>query len=184
MNKVFKYLRFKLGLTKKLNIQDFKYLHKLKSEENRTHVINFLKESLKIMEDFEMKFAFETALDAQETFDLMDTLNSSAVAVCYDTGNSAFFGHDIVTDIDKLSDHLVEVHIKDHKNTDDNGNPIKSYNSVALGTGDVDFETVFEVLKKKNFSGTYILQMARGTDHIGVAKTSRDFVQSFLKLMN
>ncbi|MBG26600.1 MULTISPECIES: hypothetical protein [Croceibacter] len=34
MNKVFKYLRFKLGLTKKLNIQDFKYLHKLKSEES------------------------------------------------------------------------------------------------------------------------------------------------------
>ena len=153
---------------------------KLRSKENRPHVVNFLKESLKIAEDYDMKFALETSLTAQEIFDLMETLKSPSIVVCYDTGNSAYFGHNIISDIEKLSDHLVEVHIKDHKNTDDKGTPITSYNSVALGTGDVDFKAVFNVLKKSDFDGTYILQMARGEDHIGIAKSSLNFVRSFL----
>ena len=74
---------------------------------------------------------------------------------------------------------MVEIHIKDHKNTDKEGTPINYFNSVSLGTGDVDFDVVFDISNKNDFTGTYILQMARGTDHIGVAKSSLDFVRSF-----
>ena len=152
----------------------------LRSKNNRPNVLKFLKKTIEIARDYEIKLALETSLNAKETLNLMETLNSDYVVVCYDTGNSAFFGHDILSDIQKLSQFLVEVHIKDHKNTNKNGEKITSYNSVKLGTGDVDFHSVFNILNKNNFSGSYILQMARDNDHIGVAKYSIDFVKKFI----
>jgi L-ribulose-5-phosphate 3-epimerase len=155
-------------------------VQRLKSEENMPHVLDFLRQTLEIAKDYEIKFALETSLNAEEIFDLMDELKSSSVVVCYDTGNSAFFGHDLYSDIEKLLPYMVEVHIKDHKNTDKEGAPINYFNSVPLGTGNVDFDVVFDILTKKDFIGTYILQMARGVDHIEVARSSLDYVRSFL----
>ena len=159
---------------------DIEIITKLKSKENRPFLLDFLRQSLEIAEDFGLKLALETALNAQEIIDLIEDLNSSSIVVCYDTGNSAYFGHDILTDVEKLSEFLVEVHIKDHKNTDDDGVPINYYNSVEVGTGDVDFPSVFETLKKINFNGSYILQMARGDDHIKVAKSTLEFVKNYI----
>ena len=57
---------------------------------------------------------------------------------------------------------------------------IINYNSVKLGTGDVDFNSVFNILKKNKFNGSYILQMARDEDSIGIAKYSIEFVNQFI----
>ena len=152
----------------------------LRSKKNRPSILKFLNKSLEIARDYEMKFALETSLNAQETIELLETLDSDLIVVCYDTGNAAFFRHDILSDINKLSKYLVEVHIKDHKNTDESGNKIINYNSVKLGTGDVDFNSVFNILKKNKFNGSYILQMARDEDHIDIAKYSIDFVNQFI----
>jgi len=159
---------------------DLELTASLKSKENRPFLIDFLKRCLEIADNYNLKIALETALNATEIIDLIDELNSSSVVVCYDTGNSAYFGNDISPDLEKLSKLLVEVHIKDHKNTDTNGIPISYYNSVKLGTGDVDFSSVFDTLLKINFTGTYILQMARGDNHIGVVKSSLEFLKGHL----
>lgn len=152
----------------------------LKSDKNWPYVVDFLRSCLEIAEDYGIRFALETALDADEIFDLMDDLKSSSTGVCYDTGNSAYFGHDILADLEKLSQFLVEVHIKDVKNTDRNGNPVSFFNSVELGTGDVDFTAVFDLLNKIGFGGAYVLQMARGDDHVGVVKSALAYVKEFL----
>ena len=67
----------------------------LKSKENMDQVLDFLRRSLEIAEDCGIKFALETALNAKESFELLEQLNSSSFVLCYDTGNSAFFSHDI-----------------------------------------------------------------------------------------
>jgi len=152
----------------------------LKSKENRPHLIEFLKETCNICNDNGMFIAFETALNAKEIFDLMEDIGDDSIRVCYDTGNSAFFNHDILGDINALFELLVEVHIKDHKNYDDKGNKIDYYNSVKLGTGDVDFPKILGLLSDLGFLGTYILQMARGNDHNKTVVNSFNFLKNLL----
>tara|TARA_B100000029_G_C17490317_1_gene928885 strand:- start:161 stop:1051 length:891 start_codon:yes stop_codon:yes gene_type:complete len=160
---------------------DLGVTEKLKSKTNMIYLKEFLKHCLDITIKYDVGLALETALNGEEILELIDELDSTSIYVCYDTGNSSYFGHNIESDLNLLSDLLVEVHIKDHSATDENGHQINYYNSVELGTGDVDFNLVFNTLSKINFSGNYILQMARGEDHIGVAKSSLNFVKTFQK---
>jgi hexulose-6-phosphate isomerase len=58
---------------------------------------------------------------------------------------------------------------------------IKGNGTVPLGQGDADFETVFSKLKKINYSGPFILQVARD-DRLPEkewAKSNRTFVEKY-----
>ena len=70
----------------------------------------------------------------------------------YDMGNSASLGYDPKEEIDILSKYIVNVHIKDRKLAGD---------TVPLGKGSVDFNSVLQNLKKINYKGDLILKYAR-----------------------
>jgi len=88
----------------------------------------------------------------------------------YDTGNRVAFGHDLAGDIRLLGNSIAHVHIKD-KNSD-NAN-------VLLGTGLVNFESVFCALNDIDYSGPYTFETTRGSNPINTAKYNMNLVNFF-----
>lgn len=79
---------------------------------------------------------------------LMAIKNHPNFGVCADLGHWPKSGVDPVEAVKKLSGHIIGIHLKD----------IAAFNNPALldvpvGTGVVNFPTVFEELKKQNFKG-------------------------------
>jgi sugar phosphate isomerase/epimerase len=80
--------------------------------------------------------------------DLVRAIDRPNVGVNYDTGNVIFYGSTRPeTDIEAAADVVNHVHIKDKI-----GGP-GVWNFPAIGTGDVDFRKVFDVLDKAGFRG-------------------------------
>ncbi len=113
----------------------------------------------------------ETILTADQLIVLLDRLDHPAIKVVYDTGNRVAFGHDLPGDIRKLgAGRIAHVHIKD-KNAD-NAN-------VVLGTGLVNFQTVFQALAAIGYDGPYTFETQRGTDPARTARYNMGLVEFF-----
>lgn len=112
----------------------------------------------------------ETIFTGTELIDLLDKLGRDHVKVVYDTGNRVAFGHDLPGDIRLLGERIAHVHIKD-KNTD-NAN-------VILGTGLVNFKTVFEALIDIGYDGPYTFETQRGKDPLRTAMYNMTLVDYF-----
>jgi L-ribulose-5-phosphate 3-epimerase len=81
----------------------------------------------------------ENTLSAEDNMFVLERVNSPAVKVYYDVGNSTNFGHDIYSEIPFLGDNICQFHIKD--------------NPHYMGQGEIDFERVFRLIDEINFQG-------------------------------
>ena len=95
-------------------------------------------------EESEMVLCLETILNGDDLIFLLEALNHSNIKVVFDTGNRIAFGHNLFDDIIKLRDRIKHVHLKD-KNIDNK--------NVLLGTGLVNFSSVFKALKTIDYRG-------------------------------
>ena len=109
----------------------------------------------------DIKICLEVSLDAKTVLKALNS-NQANVSICYDFGNATAFGFDISEEIICLKDYLAHVHIKDRKK---NGGP-----NVPLGNGDVDFRSGFKALKEINYTGSFTLETAMGTEPLESAK--------------
>lgn len=112
----------------------------------------------------------ETILTGEELIILLDEIDMPNVKVVFDTGNRVAFGHDLASDIRLLGYRISHVHIKD-KNSD-NAN-------VLLGTGLVNFESVFLALNDIDYTGPYTFETTRGNSPINTAKYNINLVNFF-----
>lgn len=118
-----------------------------------------------------MVVCLETILTAAELIVLMDRLNHPNIKVVYDTGNRVAFGHDLPADIRRLGrDRIAHVHIKDKNAANQN---------VLLGTGLVNFQTVFEALAEIGYDGPFTFETQRGKDPIRTAQYNMGLVSYF-----
>ncbi len=113
----------------------------------------------------------ETDLDPAGVRSLLESLDHAAVAVCYDTGNSASLGHDMNQEFAAYGSRIHSVHIKDR---------LRNGGTVPLGTGATDFEALFEQLENVSYRGPLILQAARGDDYLEAARRSIEFVHKYV----
>jgi hexulose-6-phosphate isomerase len=86
---------------------------------------------------------------------LLQSINLKNVKANYDSGNSSGLGYDPYHEVTTLNEYITNVHIKDRK---------YKGTSVSLGQGDADFDKLFDGLMKIGYSGSYILQAARGDE--------------------
>ncbi len=114
-----------------------------------------LQSILPTLEEFDMELHLETSLDPDAFLTFLNLIDSPRVKVTYDTGNSAGLGFDPHEEFAAYGDQIGSVHIKDR---------ILGGGTVELGTGDTDFATVKEELRKIGFNGLYTLQGARGEE--------------------
>jgi hexulose-6-phosphate isomerase len=113
----------------------------------------------------------ETALDAPAFQALLAPLPARWVKVNYDIGNSASLGYRPQEEFAAYGDRLGSVHIKDR---------VRGGSTVPLGSGDADFDAVFNGLRALRYAGDFVLQVARGTagDEVAWARANRRFVQA------
>jgi len=110
----------------------------------------------------------EASLSGKETLGFISHLTED-VGVVYDVGNATYYGYDVDQDLEYLSKKIFHVHIKDKTTTGEN---------VELGSGNVDFSSFFNNLKKIKYSGSFTLETSRGNNAVKRAIANIDFLKS------
>ena len=125
----------------------------------------------KILDKNNISLCLETDLNPKYNYYLMKKINLNRIGLTYDLGNSAYWGYNQRIELNILFRYIKHIHIKDCTP--------KKY-SVEFGKGDVDFEYIFAFLKKKRFSGEYVLQGYKSKNYKASIKKQIQFVKKFL----
>lgn len=96
----------------------------------------------------------------QQLLRLIDEVGANNLAVCFDTGNAARVGDDVVVAAQMASELIAMVHIKDLVVLDESrGNPSGYWPSSPLGEGDLDIEGFLDVLLGARYAGGLFIEM-------------------------
>lgn len=125
---------------------------RIENADETAQVINILKGVLPKAEARGVELHLETSLGPRPFAALLDRLPYRWLRANYDSGNSSSLGYDPVEEFAAYGSRIGSVHIKDR---------VRGGGTVPLGTGDADLNTLFEELEKIEYSGDYILQVAR-----------------------
>ena len=128
----------------------------LKKQDFNLFITN-IKDCLVNAEKQNISICLETDLNPEEFSHLLSLLPYESVKVNYDIGNSASLGYDIEEEFYAYGDKIINIHIKDR---------LLNGGSAELGSGDVDFDQVLNMLKNIKYEEVMIMQSYR--DDIGV----------------
>lgn len=146
----------------------------VESISRQNEFLEFFKLISRKLDDSKIELHLETSLPPKKEHDFLKTLNHEKVKTCFDMGNSASFGYHPIEVLDNISDFLGSVHIKDRNL---NGP------SVPLGTGNVDFDSIFTYLKNIPFSGPFSFQTYRNqsSDNLKLLKDNLIFINNIIE---
>lgn len=132
-----------------------------------------LERPLAVAERHAIALAIECSLAPENLRAFVALVGHPSLGVNYDLGNSAAMGYCTDYALELLSDSLTGVHVKDR---------LRLFGAtVPLGTGDADFPSHFAVLRRIRYAGPYIIQGARGDDHVGTAAKHLTYVRALLE---
>lgn len=97
----------------------------------------------------------ECDLPPKKLRSLMEKIDDPTVGITYDSGNSSSLGYDHAEEMREYGHYISNLHIKDR---------VFGGTTVELGTGNANFENVFDGLAKAGYKGSIILQAARGEE--------------------
>jgi sugar phosphate isomerase/epimerase len=117
-----------------------------------------------------VELCLETILKGIELIDALEQINRPAISVVFDTGNRIAFGHDLGADIRLLGSRISHMHIKDKNAANQN---------VVLGTGQVNFQEVFEALAAISYDGLYTFETNRGKNPTRTAAYNKQLITYF-----
>jgi hexulose-6-phosphate isomerase len=119
----------------------------------------------------------ETSLAPSDFAELLSRLPDPRVKVNYDAGNSASLGYQPLEEFGAYGSRVGSVHLKDRR---------LGAGTVPLGTGDTDFEALFDSLRSVNYRGDFVLQVARGVegDELAWARQNTLVARQMLQALN
>lgn len=111
----------------------------------------------------------ETDLDPAAFAGLLAAIPHPMLKVNYDSGNSSSLGYDVRQELSAYGSRIGSVHIKDR---------VRGGGTVPLGAGDADIAALLEGLSDLNYTGDYVLQVARAApgDEIAWARANRQYL--------
>ena len=112
---------------------------KIKNQKQEEILINFVKKIYPTLRSNKIKILFESDFEPKKYLKFIKKFDYEFVGINYDTGNSASYGFDPDEEISLYGKYIDNVHIKDR---------FYKGNTVPLGEGNVDFQTIFEKLKQ------------------------------------
>jgi len=127
----------------------------IESAEQEEVLLNYLVEITPFLKARNVKIAFESDLKPQSLKEFIAKLPRESFGINYDSGNSAALGYNPKEEFSFYGDRVLNVHIKDR---------LLGGNTVSLGEGNADFESVFEGLVTVDYKANLILQTARAND--------------------
>ena len=125
---------------------------RLENTEQEDTLVAFLESQSAFLASHDLKVVFESDFAPVELARFISRLDTALFGINYDIGNSAALGFNPADEIAAYGANIVNVHVKDR---------VLGGTTVPLGTGNADFEIVFELLEKIKYLGNYILQTAR-----------------------
>lgn len=126
---------------------------------------DFLKDPLKTCWRKRINLCLELDLPPKTVADFLKHVDHQNLKICYDTGNSAAEGYNPNDEFDAYGQYINHVHIKDR---------VLHGESVKLGTGAVNFKTIFNRLKDLNYAGTMTYQGVRAEENINQLSSVED----------
>jgi L-ribulose-5-phosphate 3-epimerase len=141
----------------------------INSDDELGTVASNLGRVLSVVDETRVELHLETSLAPAPFADLLARLPDKSVKVNYDSGNSASLGYSPSDEFAAYGPRVGSVHIKDR---------VRGGGTVPLGSGDTDFEALFDCLDEVAYQGDFVLQVARGSDgdEVSWAKQNRAFL--------
>lgn len=146
-----------------------------KSNLSESNYLSYVKAFNTISKDAKLKkinILVESNISVEFFKSLKKIIHNKNIFFLYDTGNRLSPQPDYLKEIIKFSSEIRHIHIKD-KNF--------SKKNVILGEGNVDFNKIFNLLKKIKYKGNFTLETNKGKDPINVAKKNMYFVEKLIK---
>jgi len=119
-----------------------------------------------------IKLALETDLDPKSISKLLKQINSTNVFIVYDTGNRLKKKKSQYNEIIKLKKYICHFHLKDKNFKGEN---------VVLGSGKVDFESIFKAVKSNKYRGKYTFETNRGKEPKKTMFENKNFILEIIK---
>lgn len=145
----------------------------IRDDTDRDAVIDTLQRALPSAAAAGVELHLETSLDPDAFALLLERIPHPLVKVNYDSGNSSSLGYRPADEFAAYGARVGSVHIKDR---------LLHGTTVPLGRGDADLNEVFQGLHSLNYTGDFVLQVARGNSGAEVdwAAGNRVYVEGFL----
>ena len=136
------------------------------------NLINICNKHEYILKKNNQVILFEVDFPPRKVLKFIKKLNQKYFGINYDIGNSASQNYNSFHEIKMYGKYIKNVHIKDR---------IKFGKTVRLGYGNANFDCVFNLLKKINYKGKFILQTARSPNnkHIDEIKINLKFLSKW-----
>jgi hexulose-6-phosphate isomerase len=145
----------------------------IRDASDREAVVDTLHRALPAARTAGIELHLETSLPPQEFAELLARVPDPLVKVNYDSGNSSSLGYRPAEEFAAYGNRIGSVHIKDR---------VLGGGTVPLGQGDADLDAVFAGLRRLNYSGDLVLQVARGEagEEVAWARQNRAFIARYL----
>ncbi len=146
---------------------------RIETPEDHEDVVRILRDALAQADEAGVELHLETSLAPGPFARLLDRLPHGRLKVNYDSGNSASLGYDVREEFRAYGTRVGSVHIKDR---------VLGGGTVPLGRGHVDFPGLWDSLKRVNYGGDFVLQVARDVpgQECAWARLNRSFVEGGL----
>ena len=147
---------------------------RLETAEQENVLIDFLLQNQSILAENNLQVLFESDFIPTELARFIDRLPVERFGINYDIGNSAALGFKPEEEFSSYGARVINVHVKDR---------ILDGATVALKTGNANFDAVFTALYRQGYKGNYILQTARadGDNHAEVLSKYRELTLSWMQ---
>ena len=119
-----------------------------------------------------IKLAIECNLEAESIKKLATMVNRENFYIVYDTGNRLKKQNLQYKEILNLKKYICHIHLKD-KNW-------KGHN-VILGTGAVNFQSIFKAIKKIKYDGNFTFETNRGNNPIKTMCENKSFISNLIQ---
>lgn len=94
---------------------------------------------------------------ADKALEVMKRIDSEYMRINYDTGTFMFlYGLQPAQDLEKMMKYVAHMHVKDQTGGK------RAYNFPAIGDGDINFQTIFDIVKKHGFKGPFSVETGFG----------------------
>jgi L-ribulose-5-phosphate 3-epimerase len=146
---------------------------RIDSVQDRLDVLRLFQRLKGTLDRLDLQIHLETSLAPQEFRSLVEEIGNPRVRINYDSGNSASLGYSAEAEWAAYGKWIGSVHIKDR---------LKGGTTVPPGSGNADFAALARCLKRFDYQGRFILQVARGKtgDEVNWARQNRTFLEQLL----
>ncbi|MCG9664166.1 L-ribulose-5-phosphate 3-epimerase [Vibrio mediterranei] len=154
-------LAFKLGI-RTIQLAGYDVYYEPANQETHQNFIQGMKQAAKMAERAGVMLAVEIMdtryLNSLSKFEVLNREVNSPFFTAYpDVGNISGWNYDVSTELALSMPHIVQIHLKDtYKVTNDYQG---QFRDLVIGDGEVDFEAIFETLKRTDCVVPMVIEM-------------------------